>query len=403
MRVEAGTMRSSAAPPPNMRTRIQVQLAAPLDATPNAAKASGPLDHVLAAVVVALIGFGVVMVYSASAIEATVHQKNPQFFLTRQSLYAVASLTVLFVLSRIDYHRLYKLTYPVLAGVGILLTMCVIGLGHRGGGAARWLAVGPVHVQPAEMAKLAIVTWLAYSLAKKADRVKTFTVGFLPHLLIAGLFMLLCMKQPDFGSAVVLLLLTFTLLFVAGAKLGYIMGASILGAMFAVAAIRFSPYRYVRYQAWENMVQYRESLAYQPYQSVMSFGSGQTWGLGLGRGLQTLYLPEAHTDFVAAIIGEEFGFVGISFLCATYLLLVLRGIRAALRAPDDYGSYLAFGISAMFGVQALFNVAVALAILPTKGLTLPFVSFGGSSLLVNAAAAGILLSVSRQGGADGSR
>jgi len=403
MRVEAGTMRSSVAPPANMRTRIQVQLAAPLDAAPNAVKASGPMDPVLAAVVVALIGFGVVMVYSASAVEATVHQKNPQFFLTRQSLYAVAALSVLFLTSRIDYHRLYKLTYPVLAGVGILLTMCVVGLGHRGGGAARWLAIGPVHVQPAEMAKLAIVTWLAYSLAKKADRVKTFTVGFLPHLIIAGLFMLLCMKQPDFGSAVVLLLLTFTLLFVAGAKMGYIMGASILGAMFAVAAIRFSPYRYVRYQAWENMVQYRESLAYQPYQSVMSFGSGETWGLGLGRGLQTLYLPEAHTDFVAAIIGEEFGFVGISVLCATYLLLVLRGIRAALRAPDDYGSYLAFGIAAMFGVQALFNVAVALAILPTKGLTLPFVSFGGSSLLVNAAAAGILLSVSRQGGADGSR
>ncbi|WP_394832532.1 putative lipid II flippase FtsW [Pendulispora rubella] len=403
MRVEAGSMRSSVAPPANMRTRIQVQLAAPLDAIPNAIKASGPMDAVLAAVVVALIGFGVIMVYSASAVDATLHYKNPHFYLTRQSLYAIAALTVLFLSSRIDYHRLYKLTYPVLAGVGILLTMCVIGLGHRGGGAARWLAIGPVHVQPAEMAKLAIVTWLAYSLAKKADRVKTFTVGFLPHLIIAGLFMVLCMKQPDFGSAIVLLLLTFTLLFVAGAKLGYIMGASILGAMFAVAAIRFSPYRYARYLAFENLVQYREGIAYQPYQSVMSFGSGQTWGLGLGRGLQTLYLPEAHTDFVAAIIGEEFGFVGISLLCGAYLLLVLRGIRAALRAPDDYGSYLAFGIATMFGVQALVNLAVALAILPTKGLTLPFVSFGGSSLLVNAAAAGILLSVSRQGGADGSR
>jgi len=400
MRVEAGSSRSEFAPP-NLRTRIQVQLAAPLDAIPNAAKASGPMDPVLAAVVVALIGFGVVMVYSASAVEATVQYKNPQFFLARQGVYAVAALVILFLTSRIDYHRLYKLTYPVLAAVGILLTMCVVGLGHRGGGAARWLAIGPVHIQPAEMAKLALVTWLAYSLAKKADRVKTFTVGFLPHLLIAGLFMLLCMKQPDFGSAVVLLLLTFTLLFVAGAKVGYILGASILGAMFSVAAIRFSPYRYVRYLAWENMEQHRQDLAYQPYQSVMSFGSGEMWGLGLGRGLQTLYLPEAHTDFVAAIVGEELGFIGIAALCAAYLLLVLRGIRAALRAPDDYGSYLAFGIAAMFGVQALVNLSVALAILPTKGLTLPFVSFGGSSLLVNAAAAGILLSVSRQGGRDG--
>jgi cell division protein FtsW len=128
----------------------------------------------------------------------------------------------------------------------------------------------------------------------------------------------------------------------------------------------------------------------------MSFGSGGPTGLGLGRGLQTLYLPEAHTDFVAAIVGEELGFIGILALCSTYLLLVVRGVRAALRAPDDYGSYLAFGISTMFGVQALVNLAVALAILPTKGLTLPFLSFGGSSLLVNAAAAGILLNVSRQ-------
>src|ERR1700761_7887120 len=128
----------------------------------------------------------------------------------------------------------------------------------------------------------------------------------------------------------------------------------------------------------------------------MSFGSGGPWGMGLGRGLQTLYLPEAHTDFVAAIIGEELGFAGILTLCAIYLLLVVRGVRSALRAPDDYGSYLAFGIATMFGVQALVNLAVALAILPTKGLTLPFVSYGGSSLLVNAAAAGILLSVSRE-------
>jgi len=261
----------------------------------------------------------------------------------------------------------------------------------------RWLALGPIHIQPAEIAKLALVVWLAYSLAKKAEKVKDFTVGFLPHLLVAGLFMLLCMKQPDFGSAIVLLLLTFTLLFVAGAKLGYLLGASILGTAFGAAAIRFSGYRYERYLAWLNMDQHRQDIAYQAFQSVISFGSGGPFGVGLGHGLQTLYLPEAHTDFVAAIVGEELGFVGIGLLCSAYLLLVVRGVRAALRAPDDYGSYLAFGISTMFGVQALVNLAVALAILPTKGLTLPFVSFGGSSLLVSAVAAGIVLNVSRQG------
>jgi len=337
------------------------------------------------------------MVYTASAVLATVQYRDPQFFLKRQCAYAAAGLAVMWVVRYVDYHRLYKMTYPLLGVVGLLLVACVTGLGHSGGGAARWLSIGPVHVQPAELAKVALVIWLAYSLAKKAERVKTFTVGFLPHLIVAGFFMLLCMKQPDFGSAVVLLLLTFTMLFVAGAKIGYILGASILGGALGAAAIRFREYRYERYLAWLHMDQHRQDLAYQPFQSVMSFGSGGPTGLGLGRGLQTLYLPEAHTDFVAAIVGEELGFIGVAALCAAYFLLVARGVRAALRAPDDFGAFLAFGLSTMFGVQALVNLSVALAILPTKGLTLPLVSFGGSSLLVNCMAAGILLNISSQG------
>ncbi|AKU98030.1 Cell division protein FtsW [Labilithrix luteola] len=376
---------------------LPMQLALPLDAKPNQERAHRPVDVVMAAIVVALIGFGVVMVYSASAVQATLHYHDPQFFLKRQAAYAVVGLALIFLVGMVDYHRLYKLTYPVLGGVGSLLILCVVGFGHAGGGATRWLAVGPVHVQPAEMAKLAVVMWLAYSLAKKADRVKTFTVGFLPHLIVAGIFMFLCMKQPDFGSSVVLLLLTFTMLFVAGAKVGYILGASILGGVFGAVSIMSKQYRYERYLAWLNMDQHRADLAYQPFQSVMSFGSGGTWGTGIGKGLQTLYLPEAHNDFIAAIIGEELGFIGILVLCLVYLALVARGVRAAFRAPDDYGAYLAFGISTMFGAQALVNLSVALAILPTKGLTLPFLSFGGSSLIVNAVAAGILLSVSRQG------
>lgn len=378
----------------NVRRTVGIQLAAPLDARPRKGS-GGSVDKVLAAVVVALVGFGVVMVYSASAVQATLQNHDPQFYLKRQAAYAGAALVLMWLTSRIDYRRLYRLTYPVLALVGVLLLLCVVGFGHSGGGAARWLSVGPIHVQPAEMAKVALVIWLAYSLAKKAERVRTFAVGFLPHVIVAGVFMVLCMKQPDFGSAVVLLLLTFTMLFVAGAKIGYILGASILGGVLGAAAIRFREYRYERYLAWLHMDQHRQDLAYQPFQSVMSFGSGGTTGLGLGRGLQTLYLPEAHTDFVAAIVGEELGFVGVAALCATYLVLVVRGVRAALRAPDDFGAFIAFGLSTMFGVQALVNLSVALAILPTKGLTLPFVSFGGSSLVMNAIAAGILLNITR--------
>lgn len=356
---------------------------------------SGPVDSLLAAVVIALIGFGVVMVYSASAIEATVRHSDAQFFLKRQAIYAVLGLVAMWFVSRIDYRKLKPFTYPILIVVVAMLVACVAGLGHKAGNAYRWLSIGPVHIQPAETAKLGIVLWLAYSLSKKAERIKSFSVGFLPHLLVVGLLMLLCLKQPDFGSAVVLLFLTFTLLFVAGARVPYIAAFTMLLALAGAFLVRFSGYRYARYLAWIDMESNRNGLAYQPFQSVMSFGSGGTTGLGLGRGLQVLYLPEAHTDFISAIVGEELGFIGVVLLGAAYLVIVSRGVKIALEAHDDYGSFLAFGISTMFGMQALTNLAVAMAILPTKGLTLPFMSYGGSSLLVNAAAVGLLLNISR--------
>jgi cell division protein FtsW len=355
----------------------------------------GPVDSVLAAVVLALIGFGIVMVYSSSAVEATVRFKDSEFFLKRQAVYGALALIAMWFASRIDYRRLRPLAYPVLIGVIALLCLTILGFGHAAGGADRWIALGPIHIQPAEMAKLAIVLWLAYSLSKKAERIKSFSVGFLPHLLVAGVLCFLCMKQPDFGSSVVLLFLTFTMMFVAGARIPYIVAFFGVVGLGAVAAVRFSAYRYARYVSWMDIEGNRDGMAYQPFQSVMSFGSGGTWGLGLGRGLQVLYLPEAHTDFISAIIGEELGFVGVLALSAVYLVIVARGVKIALEAADDFGSYLAFGISTLFGVQALTNLAVAMAILPTKGLTLPFISYGGSSLLVNAAAVGVLLGISR--------
>lgn len=356
---------------------------------------TGSVDVVLAATVTALIGFGIVMVYSASVVEATVVFRDPQYFLKRQAIYGGVSLALMWIAARIDYHRLKALTYPILGVVTVLMVLSVIGFGHSGGGAARWLAVGPVHIQPSEMAKVALVLWLAYSLEKKKDQVKSFSIGLLPHLLMAGMLMVLCLRQPDFGGAVVLLFLTFTLLFVAGARLGYLLGIVMLGAVFAGWAVRFTSYRWQRMLAWSNMNEHRQDLAYQPFQAVMSFGSGEFTGLGLGKGLQVLYLPEAHTDFIAAIIGEELGFLGILVLCGVYLVIVARGVKVALAAADDYGAYVAFGISMLFGVQALVNMSVAMAMLPTKGLTLPFISYGGSSLLVNAVAMGILLNVSR--------
>jgi len=361
----------------------------------SASRKRGPMDLVLVATTIALLGFGVVMVYSASIIEATTAFRNPQYFLIRQSIFAGTGLAIILAVSRIDVHKLKPFTYPILGVVTFLMVLSVAGFGHTGGGAARWLRLGPINIQPSEAAKLALILWLGYSLDKKQDKVKSFSIGMLPHFLMAGVLMLLCLKQPDFGGALVLLLLTFTMLFVAGARLGYLLGAMILGAAVGAWLIRSKAYRWERVQAWFNMAEHRQDLAYQPFQSVMSFGSGEVHGLGLGKGLQVLYLPEAHTDFVSAIIGEELGFLGILGLCLTYLVIVSRGVRAALRAQDEYGAYIAFGIVVLFGLHSLINLAVAMAMLPTKGLTLPFVSYGGSSLLVSAAAMGILLNVSR--------
>jgi cell division protein FtsW len=356
----------------------------------------GPVDTVLAAAVVAIIGFGVVMVYSASAFEATVRFGDAQHYLKRQAIYAGVALVAMWLISRFDYRRIRILTYPLLIGVIAMLVATIAGLGHRAGNAYRWLAVGPIHIQPSEAAKVVLVLWLAYSLSKKKERVRSFWVGLVPHFVVVGGLAMLCLKQPDYGSAVVMFLLTFTLLFIAGVRLPHI-AISLIGFGTAGAAlIRFSSYRWGRFLSWMYMEQHRQGMAYQAFQSVMSFGSGGLFGLGLGRGLQVLYLPEAHTDFIAAIIGEELGFAGVLGMCCVYGLVVARGIRIAIDADDDYGTYVAFGLSALIAMQVLLNLAVAMSILPTKGLTLPFVSYGGSSLLVNAAAVGILLSISRR-------
>ncbi len=356
----------------------------------------GPVDTVLAAAVVALIGFGLIMVYSASAFEATVHFHDAQHYLRRQGTYGVLGLIVMWLASRFDYRRLRALTYPMLLVTVGMLTATIAGLGHRAGNAYRWLTVGPVHVQPSEVAKVVLVMWLAYSLSKKGEGVKKFWSGFAPHFVVVGTLMALCLKQPDFGSAVVLLTITMCMLFVAGARFPHIFVTATVFASAGIALIRFSAYRYGRILAWFNMEQHRQGLAYQPFQSVMSFGSGGVTGLGLGKGLQVLYLPDAHTDFIGAIIGEEFGFVGVVMTCGLYGLIVSRGVKIAFEAEDDYGSYVAFGLSTLLAIQVLLNLAVAMAILPTKGLTLPFVSYGGSSLMVSAGAIGILLSISRR-------
>lgn len=359
-------------------------------------KVIGPADPVLTAAIVALVGFGVVMVFSASSMFADERYGTPFYFLARQGIFAVLGLGLMLAMARFDYHRFRPLTYPILGGAVLLLFVVVLGLGRSAGGAARWIQLGPINVQPAEAAKVAVILWLAYSLSKKTEKIRSFQVGFLPHILVAGFLMLLCLKQPDFGSAVMIGLLTFVLLFAAGARLGYLLGGLLIAAPVIYLLVAMSPYRMRRIQAFLEPFEHRYGIGYQIAESLMSFGAGGATGVGLGDSKQKLlYLPEAHTDFISAIVGEELGFVGMLCLVAVFALVVVRGLRAAMRAPNEYGTYIAIGITFFVGAQAFTNLAVAMGMLPTKGLVLPFISYGGSALLVNCAAVGILLNVSR--------
>ncbi|MFK8001172.1 MAG: putative lipid II flippase FtsW [Polyangiales bacterium] len=359
-------------------------------------KVLGPADPWMTATLIGLVALGVVMVYSASAVFAAQRYDNSLHFLVRQAFFAVAGVGTMFAIARIDYHRYRVLTYPGLFVAIAMLVFVAIGFGRSAGGAARWIAIGPFNIQPAEPTKVMLILWLAYSLSKKREQMASFSIGFLPHVLMAGFLMLLCLKQPDFGSAIMIGALTFVMLFTAGARLKNLVGTLLIFAPMAAALVLLSPYRMRRIQAFLNPFEHRQDVGYHITQSFMSFGAGGVTGVGIGDSRQKLlFLPEAHTDFISAIIGEELGFVGILLLIGAFVFIVIRGLRAAGRAADDYGSYLAVGITVFIGIQALTNLSVAMGLVPTKGLVLPFISYGGSSLLVNCAAAGILLNVSR--------
>ena len=352
-------------------------------------------DPVLFTVVVGLLGLGLVMVFSASAVYATQKFGSPTHFLRRDLLWHLMGVAAMVFAARTDFGKYRRWTYPLLLlAIGLLAAVLMVGV--RINGARRWFHLGGASFQPAELAKLALVIYLAYSIAKKAEKIRSFTIGFVPHMLVCVVMMGLLLKQPDLGTAVILGLGTILMLFVAGANISYIVIAALAAAPVLYQVIVGTPWRLRRMLAFLDPWQYRYDVGYQVTESLISIGSGGLYGLGLGDGKQKLFfLPEAHTDYIAAIIGEELGLVGICGLVLLFGVLVWRGARAALRARDAFGCYLAFGITAMFGLQALINLGVVLGTLPTKGLPLPFVSFGGSTLVVDLFAVGIILNISR--------
>lgn len=360
-------------------------------------------DLALLLITLALMGIGLVMLYSSSSIVAQERFGDSMYFLKKQTLFVFLGLSILIICKNLPY-VVYRHFVYVILGISLLSLIIVLfpQVGHRVGGARRWLRFGPVSVQPAEFAKLALIMYVSYSLAKKKDRVQEFLVGYLPHLLVSAVFVGLVVVQPDLGTAVIFAALVLLLLFVAGVRFSYIFYTSLAILPLLALAIARTSYRWERLLAFLNPWRDPSDTSFQLLHSLLALGSGGPSGVGLGSGQQKLfYLPEPHTDFILAVIGEETGLVGVSLVLILYGLLVYRGIRIALRAPDSYGTYLAFGLTMVIGLQALINGAVVMGLLPTKGLPLPLISYGGSSLLATLAALGILMNISSQAKKNG--
>lgn len=353
------------------------------------------LDLVLVMAVLGLVGLGMVMVYSSSAVFSGARYGSASFFLRRNLVYGALGLVAFYIGWRMDYGIYRRLSYPML-GVSLLLLLALLipGLGTKVDGATRWFHLGGISLQPSEPAKFALVAYLAHSLTKKRDEMRSFSIGFLPHLCVAGVMGLFVLRQPDLGTAAILGLVTLLLLLVAGTKLSYVMISLLAAAPLAYQLIVGTPWRLRRLLAFLDPWAYRQDAGYQISESLISIGSGGLYGLGLGDGKQKLFfLPAAHTDFIFAIIGEELGLVGMGVVVALLLVIVIGGLRAALRARDLFGSYLAYGITAIFGFQALLHISVVLGLVPTKGITLPLVSYGGSALVSTLFCVGVLLNI----------
>jgi cell division protein FtsW len=353
-------------------------------------------DTTILLLAVVLTCFGVVMVYSASSIMAEKRYADGFFFLKRQGIYAVFGFLIMAAAMQFNYRHLRKLAVPFLLFCVVLLVLVLVpGIGIHVGGAVRWIHLGPVSVQPAEIAKLGLVIYMAHSLAKKKEKIKSLANGFVPYMIVLALLLALLLMQPDLGSAMTLGGVAMIMLLVAGTRLTYLVSIAIIVAPLLYYAIMNVDYRRRRIMSFLNPWADPSNSGFQIIQSWIAFGTGGLGGNGLGQGKQKLFfLPEAHTDFIFAVIGEELGYAGVFVVAAMFLMLILRGIRSSLTAPDDFGRFLAFGLTLLLGLEAFVNIAVVLGMLPTKGLALPFLSYGGTSLLTTLLAIGILLNIS---------
>ncbi len=354
-------------------------------------------DLTLLAIVVALVGFGLVMLYSASAVMAA-QKLGDHLYLVKSQLTKVAvGLVLLFVGLRVDYRWYKRLIYPILGVTFIMLVIVLVpGIGVIQNNARRWFSIAGMSFQPAEVAKIAVITYLAYSLSKKGEKIRKFSVGFVPHLAVVGVTVGLLMKQPDFGSSIMLITMMGIMLFVSGARLAYLSGFAVLGVVGGFFAITSSEMRTKRILAFMDPWSHRQDVGYQISESLIAIGTGGVTGRGLGNGVGKLgYVPELWNDFIGTIVAEELGLVGMILLVSLFAGILWRGVRISFQCDDSFGQLLAFGLTMLLGLQGAVNLCVVTGLLPTKGLTLPFVSFGGSSMIMVLFSIGILLNISK--------
>jgi cell division protein FtsW len=351
----------------------------------------------IAVIVTILISTGVTMIYSSSGIYALQELGDKTYFLKRHLFFlAIAFLLTLTVMT-IDYRDIRKVAKPLVLCTLILLILVLIpGIGKASYGARRWFKIGIFNFQPSEFAKFALLIYMADFLARKQNKLGNFFEGFLPPMLLLGLMGLLIVKQPDLGNPLLLAGIVFIMMFVAGARMTHIASLAVMAMPLLYFLIVNVPYRLARILVFLDPWQDSQGTGFQLSQSQIALGSGGIFGVGLGKSVQKLfYLPAAHTDFILSIIGEEMGLVGTLAVVILFMIFIWQGARIAKRTVEPFGYYLAVGIIAMLGMQTVVNIGVSIGALPTKGLPLPFISYGGSAMIFHMMAVGLLLNISR--------
>ena len=354
-------------------------------------------DNGVYVAVILLVLIGLLLVFTSSSYYALYEQGDLYFFIKKQAIWAVIGLGFMSFFARVDYHFLRKLTWPLAIGTLGLLVL-VLAIGKEINGAKRWLEFGGLSIQPSEIAKYAVVFVLAHVIVKMGKEIKTISKGIVLPLAIGAAFAVLVLAEKNLSITVVITLVTYFMIMVGGANIRVLIGLIPVGFLAGLGLIVIEPYRLERLTTYLNPWADQSDSGYQLVHSLMAIGSGGVTGQGLGNSMQkALYMPEPHNDFIFAILAEEFGLLGCIFVIGLFIFFIISAIKVAMRAKDIYGRLLAIGITLVIAIQAIINIAVVTGSIPVTGVPLPFISTGGTSLLINLVAMGVLLNIANQG------